>query len=160
MNEKTLLKLEYDKIIDLLVDQASSETGKMRCKSLMPMTNLEEIYIAEEQTAAAFTRIVKKGRLSFSGCYSVEDSMKRLEVGAALSAPELLRISKVLEVANRAKSYGRHDTVDELADCLDVYFDQLSPLTPLSTEIRRCILSEDEISDDARIGRASCRERV
>ena len=149
MNEKTLLKLEYDKIIDLLVDQASSETGKMRCKSLMPMTNLEEIYIAEEQTAAAFTRIVKKGRLSFSGCYSVEDSMKRLEVGAALSAPELLRISKVLEVANRAKSYGRHDTVDELADCLDVYFDQLSPLTPLSTEIRRCILSEDEISDDA-----------
>ena len=149
MNEKTLLKLEYDKIIDLLADQASSETGKMRCKSLMPMTDLEDIHTAEEQTAAAFSRIVKKGRLSFSGCYSVEDSMKRLEVGAALSTPELLRISKVLEVAGRAKAYGRHDTVDELADCLDVYFDQLSPLTPLSTEIRRCILSEDEISDDA-----------
>ena len=149
MNEKTLLKLEYDKIIDLLADQASSETGKMRCKSLMPMTDLEDIHTAEEQTAAAFSRIVKKGRLSFSGCYSVEDSMKRLEVGAALSTPELLRISKVLEVAGRAKAYGRHDTVDELADCLDVYFDQLSPLTPLSTEIRRCILSEDEIGDDA-----------
>ena len=149
MNEKTLSKLEYDKIINLLADQASSEAGKTRCKALMPMTNLEDIGIAEEQTAAAFSRIVKKGRLSFSGCYSVEDSMKRLEVGATLSAPELLRISKVLEVASRAKTYGRHDTVDELADCLDVYFDQLSPLTPLSTEIRRCILSEDEISDDA-----------
>jgi len=149
MNEKTLLKLEYDKIINLLVDQASSESGKRRCKALLPMTDLEDINTAEEQTAAAFTRIVKKGRLSFSGCYSVEDSMKRLEIGASLSAPELLRICKLLEVANRAKAYGRHDTVDELADCLDVYFEQLSPLTPLSTEIRRCIISEDEISDDA-----------
>ncbi|MBQ8559477.1 MAG: endonuclease MutS2 [Tyzzerella sp.] len=149
MNEKTLSKLEYDKIINLLVDQASSESGKIRCKNLKPLTDLEEINTAQEQTAAAFTRIVKKGRLSFSGCYAVEDSMKRLEVGAALSAPELLRICKLLEVANRAKSYGRHDTVDELADCLDVYFEQLSPLTPLSTEIRRCIISEEEISDDA-----------
>ncbi|MBQ8804388.1 MAG: endonuclease MutS2 [Tyzzerella sp.] len=149
MNQKTLLKLEYDKIINLLVEQASSESGKRRCQELAPMTDLEEINTAEEQTAAAFTRIVKKGRLSFSGCYPVEASMKRLEVGAALSAPELLRICKLAETANRAKAYGRHDTVDELADCLDVYFEQLSPLTPLSMEIRRCILSEDEISDDA-----------
>lgn len=149
MNQKSLLKLEYNKIIDLLVDKASSESGKMRCRNLKPMTDLEEINTAEEQTAAAFSRIVKKGRLSFSGCYSVEDSMMRLEVGASLSSAELLRICKLCEVANRAKSYGRHDTVDELADCLDPYFEQLSPLTPLANEIRRCIIDEDEISDDA-----------
>lgn len=149
MNQKTLSKLEYDKIIDLLVEQASSEAGKNQCHTLKPMVDLEEINIAQEQTAAAFSRIVKKGRLSFSGCYSVEDSMMRLEVGGTLSIPELLRVCKLCEVANRAKSYGRHDTVDELADCLDSYFEQLSPLTPLSNEIRRCILSEDEISDDA-----------
>lgn len=149
MNQKTLLKLEYDKIINLLADQASSDSGKRRCKTLLPMTDLEEINTAEEQTAAAFTRIVKKGRPSFSGCYSVEDSMKRLEIGAALSSAELLRICKLAETAGRAKSYGRHDTVDELADCLDSYFEQLAPLTPLTTEIRRCIIEEDEISDDA-----------
>ena len=149
MTEKTLLKLEYNKIIELLVEHASSENGKLRCKNLKPMTDLAEIDAAQEQTAAAFTRIVKKGRLNFSGCCPVEDSMKRLEVGAALSAPELLRICKLLEVANRAKTYGRHDTVEELADCLDTYFEQLAPLTPLSTEIRRCVLSEEEISDDA-----------
>ena len=113
------------------------------------MTDIEEINTAEEQTAAAFTRLVKKGRLSFSGCYPVEASMKRLEVGAALSTSELLRICKLCETAGRAKAYGRHETVDELADCLDIYFEQLSPLTPLSMEIRRCILSEDEIADDA-----------
>ena len=149
MNQKTLTKLEYDKIIGLLVDQASSETGKNRCRALRPMIDLEEINTAQLQTAAAFSRIVKKGRLSFSGCYPVEDSMMRLEVGGTLSIPELLRVCKLCEVANRAKSYGRHDTVDELADCLDSYFEQLSPLTPLSNEIRRCIISEDEISDDA-----------
>ena len=67
MNQKTLLKLEYDKIISLLVEQASSQAGKAKCRELLPMTDLEEINTAEEQTAAAFTRIVKKGRLSFSG---------------------------------------------------------------------------------------------
>ena len=149
MNQKTLTKLEYDKIILLLVDQASSEAGKNYCRSLKPMIDLEEINIAQEQTAAAFSRIVKKGRLSFSGCYFVEDSMKRLEVGGTLNSAELLRICKLCEVANRAKAYGRHDTVDELADCLDVFFEQISPLTPLANEIRRCIIDEDEFSDDA-----------
>lgn len=149
MNKKTLLKLEYNKIIELLTEHASSEIGKNRCRALIPMIDLEEINTAEEQTAAAFSRIVKKGRLSFSGCHSVEDSMMRLEVGAALGSGELLRICKLCEAANRARSYGRHETVDELADCLDAYFEQLSPLTPLTAEIRRCILDEDEISDDA-----------
>ncbi|MEG0379579.1 MAG: endonuclease MutS2, partial [Eubacterium sp.] len=83
------------------------------------------------------------------GCYSIEESLKRLEVGASLGSGELLRICRLLECANHAKAYGRHETIEELCDCLDVYFDQLEPLTPLATEIRRCILEEDEISDDA-----------
>ena len=149
MNKKTLQKLEFDKIIELLETHASSEIGKSYCRKLMPMTNISQIESAQEQTAAAFTRIVKKGYLSFSGCYSPEESLKRLEIGAALSSGELLRICKLLEVATRAKSYGRHETVDELADCLDNFFDRLSPLTPLSSEIKRCIAAEDEINDDA-----------
>ena len=149
MNEKTLTKLEYNKIIELLTDQASSPAGKQKCKTLVPMFDLHELNLAQEQTAAAFTRIVKKGRLSFSGCYPIEDSLMRLEVGAALTCGELLKISKLLQVTNRAKSYGRHDTVDELEDCLDVFFNQLEPLTSLTNEISRCIIDEDEIADDA-----------
>ncbi len=149
MNQKTLQKLEYDKIKGLLVEYASSDAGKNRCRQLEPMITLDEINTAQEQTAAAFSRIVKKGRLSFSGCYSVEEAMMRLEVGGTLNSAELLRVCKLCEVANRAKSYGRHDTVDELSDCLDSYFEQLSPLTPLTNEIRRCIIEEDEISDEA-----------
>ena len=149
MNQKTLDKLEFPKIINMLEERASSPGGKQMCRRLKPMTDLQKITAAQEETAAAFTRIVKKGQLSFSGCYSVNESLKRLEIGSALNTAELLRIGKLLKTAARVKSYGRHDTVDEAADCLDGYFDQVTPLAPLAGEIERCILSEEEISDDA-----------
>lgn len=149
MNQKTLTKLEYHKIIAMLEDYASSFRGKQLCRRLKPMTDLERINTAQEQTAAAFTRLVKKGRISFSDAFPVEESMKRLEVGAALGSGELLRICKVLKTAACAKAYGRHDTQEDSADCLDAYFEQLEPLTLLSNEIERCIINEDEISDDA-----------
>ena len=149
MNQKTLVKLEFPKIINMLEERASSPGGKQMCRRLKPMTDLQKITAAQEETAAAFTQIVKKGQLSFSGCYSVNESLKRLEIGSALNAAELLRIGKLLKTAARVKSYGRHDTVDEAADCLDGYFDQVTPLAPLAGEIERCILSEEEISDDA-----------
>lgn len=149
MNKKSLNKLEYNKIIDMLVLHASSPAGQSRCRELIPSTSLEQIQTEQEQTAAAFSRIVKKGRLSFSGCTSVEDSIMRLEIGAALSGSELLRICKLLEASARAKTYGRHELVEDLMDCLDFFFDQLEPLSAISAEIRRCIIEEDEISDDA-----------
>lgn len=149
MNQKTLTKLEYHKIIAMLEEQASSFRGRQLCRKLKPITNLDKINTSQEQTAAAFTRLIKKGRISFSDAAPVEESMKRLEVGAALGSGELLRILKLLQTAGRVKAYGRHDTQDELTDCLDAYFEQLEPLTLLANEIERCIISEDEISDDA-----------
>ena len=149
MNQKTLLKLEYDKITALLEEQASSFRGRQLCRRLKPMTDIEKINTWQEQTAAAFTRIVKKGRPSFGDASPVEESMKRLEIGGALGSGELLRICRLLLNTARIKSYGRHDTQEELADCLDNYFEALEPLALLSGEIERCIISEEEISDDA-----------
>ena len=149
MNNKTLIKLEFDKIISMLENEASSFRGKQLCRRLKPVTDLSKIDLLQEQTAAAFTRIIKKGRISFGDAAPVEESLKRLEIGGALNTAELLRICRLLSNTARAKSYGRHDTQEDLADCLDIYFDGLEPLTPLSNEIERCIISEDEISDDA-----------
>lgn len=149
MNQKTLIKLEFDKIISRLEEEAGSFRGRQLCRRLKPMTDPEKINTYQEQTAAAYTRIVQKGRISFSDAAPVEESMKRLEVGAALSIPELLRICRLLTNAARVKSYGRHDTQEDAADCLDVYFEQIEPLSVLSGEIERCIISDDEISDDA-----------
>ena len=149
MNNKTLIKLEFDKIISMLENEASSFRGKQLCRRLKPVTDLTKIDLLQEQTAAAFTRIIKKGRISFGDAAPVEESLKRLEIGGALNTAELLRICRLLSNTARAKSYGRHDTQEDLADCLDIYFDGLEPLTPLSNEIERCIISEDEISDDS-----------
>ena len=149
MNQKTLTKLEFDKITSLLEEEASSFRGQQLCRRLKPMTDLEKINTFQDQTAAAFTRIVQKGRISFGDAAPIEESMKRLEIGGSLSITELLRISRLLSNTARVKSYGRHDTQAEMSDCLDIFFDRLEPLTPLTNEIERCIVSEDEISDDA-----------
>lgn len=149
MNSKTLHKLEYNKIISLLADHASSESGKQLCRSLLPQTELSVIEQMQEETAAAFTRIIKKGRPSFGGCVPIEASLKRLELGASLGSGELLSIGRLLDCAGQIKSYGRHETVDEFPDCLDSYFHRLEPVTRVASEIRRCILEEDVIADDA-----------
>ena len=149
MNKKTLIKLEYDKIINLLIDQASSFSGKEKCRKLKPKTDINEINRMQEETAASFTRIVKKGHLSLSNCNPVNESLRRLEIGSTLGSGELLRICKLLETAGHAKAYGRRDNNDSETDCLDPFFEELEPLSLVSTEINRCILAEDEISDDA-----------
>ncbi len=154
MQKKTLAKLEYNKIIDLLADQASSFGGKELCRKLKPMTSLSEIEKAQAETEAALSRIVKKGRPYFDGNQPVGESLKRLEIGGDLGAGELLRIGNLLDCAARVSSYGKHETAAEAADCLDPYFTDLDPLPRLSAEIRRCILGENEqgeaqISDEA-----------
>ena len=149
MNKKSLYKLEYNKIIEKLTEHAGSFGGQERCRKLKPKTEISEIERMQEETAAAFTRIVKKGRPSFGGCSPVSESMMRLEIGGTLGSGELLRICKVLETAGHVKNYGHHVNADDMQDILDGYFEQLVPVSILSTEIRRCIPAEDEISDDA-----------
>ena len=148
MNRKIFQKLDFDKIIATLEEQASSLGGKQLCRDIKVMKDLQLINTFQEQTAAAFTRIVKKGRFSFGDVFSVGESVKRLEIGGALGTGELIRICRLLQTTNRAKSYGRLEKQDEL-DCLDIYFGQLQPLTNIADEIDRCIISEDEISSNA-----------
>lgn len=149
MNKKVLRVLEYNKIIEELTQKATSEQGKKLASSLVPMTNPEEITTAQQETADALTRLFQKGSTSFGGNKDLGFAIKSLEVGSALSITELLRIAAFLENVNRIKSYGRTERDDLPGDSLDVYFDSLEPLTPLAGEIRRCILSEEEIADDA-----------
>lgn len=149
MNEKALKTLEYNKIITLLTEQATSQSGKNLCRELRPMIDLNDIRSAQQQTGDALTRIYQKGSLSFSGTHDVGASLKRLEIGGILNIEELLRVTSLLEVAKRAKAYSRKERDDGKMDSLDEYFSCLEPLTPLQDEIRRCILSENEIADDA-----------
>ena len=153
MNKKALKTLEYEKIISQLTEYAGSAPGKLLCKNLVPSSDLNEIRQAQAETSDAVTRVRMKGNLSLSGVRDIRDSLKRLEIGSALSIPELLSISSLLTVCARARSYGRHDVSEEFPDdSLDEMFRELEPLTPENNEIKRCILSEDEVADDASPG--------
>lgn len=149
MNHKAYKALEYYKIINMLTDKASSSMGKEICKKLEPSTDIDEIRHMQTQTKDALTRLFQKGNISFGSVKDIRGSLKRLEIGSSLGIGELLSICSLLENTNRVKAYSRSDRGDSLPDSLDGMFSALEPLTPLTTEIRRCILSEDEISDDA-----------
>ncbi len=160
MNKKVLKTLEYYKIIDMLSEFATSASGKELCNNLEPSTDLVEIKLTQQQTADALTRIYQKGSLSFSGTHNVGASLKRLEIGGTLNIEELLKIASLLEVAKRAKTYSRSDRGDTKADSLDEFFSRIEPLTPLLEEIRRCIISEDEIADDASVNLRNIRRSM
>lgn len=160
MNQKALQTLEYNKIIAKLAEYATSPLGRELCNALIPSSNLDEIIQTQTETTDALTRIRQKGGISFSGIHSISDSLKRLEIGSSLGIVELLSISSQLTVAARAKSYGRHEESPLPSDSLEEMFRALEPLTPLNAEIKRCILSEDEISDDASPGLRHVRRQM
>lgn len=152
MNQKALNSLEYYKIIEQLVEKASSPMGKELCRNLLPSTDIYEIRHMQTQTKDALTRLFQKGNISFGSVKDIRGSLKRLEIGSSLGISELLSVAGLLENTNRVKAYSRNERGDSLPDSLDGMFSSLEPLTPLSSEIRRCILSQDEISDDASSG--------
>lgn len=154
MNYKSLTTLEYDKIIDRLVSFAASDKAKERLKKLVPMTDIHDINAALSETSDALSRVYAKGAVSFGGVHDIGASVKRLEIGSSLNTVELLHISSLLTAAARVKNYYEDST-----DSLTGYFHALEPLTPLNTEIKRCILSEDEISDDASANLRSIRRQ-
>lgn len=149
MNTKSLKTLEYNKIIAQLETYASSPLGRDLCRNLVPSIDVHEIRQMQKETSDALTRVRQKGSISFTGLKDVGGSLKRLEIGSSLNITELLAISSMLTIAARAKAYGRHEDDDEYEDSLEEMFRLLEPLTPLNNEIKRCILSEDEISDEA-----------
>ena len=179
MNEKAIRILEYPKIIEQLISCASSQPGKALCRSLSPSADLGEILTLQSETADALRRLYAKGGLSFSGLRDLRADIRRLEIGSALGAEELLSIGRLLEIALKARQYedvdadgfraqssvlsrseethlsgqSRRSPEEEdpvnADDSLSSLFRLLDPVPSLSREIHRCILSEDEIADDA-----------
>ena len=163
MNPKTYKTLEYTKIIERLTELASSPLGREMCEKLEPSIDLDEITLLQKQTSDALSRLWKKGAVSFSGTRDIRGSLKRLEIGSTLSAKEILDISSVLNVALRIKPLAKisdKDDSDEYEDSLAEYFSSIEPLSPVNNELKRCIIAEDEIADDASANLSSIRRSI
>ncbi|MBR6469759.1 MAG: endonuclease MutS2, partial [Lachnospiraceae bacterium] len=168
MNEKVLKTLEYDKIISMLAEYAGSEPGRGRCMELKPVSQLDEVLRLQRETFDAVGRLLRNGSISFGGNRAVEAALMRLDKGSSISTEELLNIASLLENAARVRSYGSGDggrsgdrdrspagsggseeTESRPVSPLSALFEGLAPLSPISSEIRRCIMGIDEIADDA-----------
>lgn len=149
MNERALRILEYDKIIALLQEEADSAPGRSKCAQLLPMKDVHAIRDALENTADAVARIFRKGNVSFGSNREMKDTLRALSIGATLDMRELLQIAALCENAARVRSHGKSDGEEDKRDSLSAYYEALEPLRPLTDEIRRCILSEEEIAPDA-----------
>jgi len=163
MNEKVLHTLEYYKIIDMLSECATSAPGRALCRALLPSCDLSEIRFSQQETTDALARIRTKGQLSFGGTRDVGASLKRLEIGAPLSAPELMHIGELLRNAERAREYGVHPADEDgenPPDCLEGQFRGLDPLPDEARELSRCILGENLIADTASPGLNQVRRRL
>lgn len=166
MNKKAQRTLEYDKIIQLLAECAGSFLGQEKCKNLKPSIDLDEIRILQQETTDALSYLIQKGSISFSGLRDIMPALKRLEIGSTLGIVELLNISSLLNVASRIKAYSRPDKSEEYdsdtqtTDSLSSRFSYIEPLTNLNNEIKRCIISEEEISDDASPGLSQVRRTI
>ena len=149
MNTKVLTTLEYTKIIDLLTEKADSEPGKKLCRELVPSTDLSAIRTAQRETKDALARLFRIGSTSFGSNRDLGFSIRSLEIGSSLSMSELLKLASFLDNVSRIKTYGKKEREDFPNDSLDAYFEGLTPMTQLVNEINRCILSEEEMADDA-----------
>lgn len=149
MNQKVYHTLEYYKILDMLAGYASCEETRKRALALTPITDAAEIEHLQQTTSDALSRLYKGSGISFAGIHNVNASLKRLDIGGSLNTTELLHICSLLEVAKRAKAYDRSDRADDKTDSLSPLFSQIEPLSPLLEEIKRCVIGEDEIADDA-----------
>ena len=149
MNQKALKTLEFDKIIHILTAYAASEGAKEMCRKLVPYDNINDVERAQRETADALRRVYRKGSVSFGGIRDIRGSLKRLEIGGILGMGELLQIMSLLETAGKIRQYGQREADDTSRDSLDESFEFLDPVPTLASEIRRCILADDEMADDA-----------
>lgn len=149
MNQKVFKTLEYTKIRTILADKASSPGGKRLCQELTPFDSLSALQKALKETSDALSRLWHGGSLSFSGVHDITASIKRLEVGSTLSQSELLEVSRLLDTALRVKGFGRNEQDEDREDSLTEYFQGIEPLSPVNNELKRCIVSEEELADDA-----------
>jgi len=154
LNNKSLSTLEYNKIISRLVSFACSDGAKQILHKLEPMTDIDKINTALDYTNDALTRVYQKGSVDFSRIKDIRGSIARLKVGSSLNALELLNISMLLECAARIKGY-----YEQRADSIQPLIDMLDPVTLLNNAIKKCIISEDEISDDASANLRSIRRQ-
>ena len=161
MNEKTIRILEYSKIIDRLVSLTASSLGSELAKQLMPDNDFEKVKINLKETSDGVNFISRRGSPPLGGIHDIRDSIRRADIGSMLNPGELIRVAGVLRAVRNLKNYSSGDNirtdddnvVGELISCLEA-------AKRVEDKINLCILSEEEISDNASSALGNIRRQI
>ena len=154
--EKSMLTLELPRVLELLASCAVTDEGKERALSLRPMTDLDDVRRAQEETTAAVKLLVLRGTPGFAGIHPVAASLQRADMGGSLNTRELLEIAAVLRAARTAGEYGAGEEKSPISHL----FRALTPNKFLEETITNSIVGEDELADSASPELASIRRHM
>lgn len=160
MNEKALKTLEYTKIRDRLSALTLSPMGKEKCDELVPMHDIDAITREQKETTEAVNMSLKKGRLPLGGIKDIRTQLGRAEAGGVLGIEELMAVGDFLYVCRKVKNYAKQENKADVFPVLEDYFEIVKTITNLEKEISRCIVNEQEISDDASSGLRTVRREI
>ena len=160
MNEKALKTLEYTKIRDKLVSLALSPMGKEKCSELLPISDMGSITREQKETTEAVNMALKKGRLPLGGIKDIRPQLDRSVAGGVLGIDELMAVGEFLYVCRKVKNYAKQENKGDVFPVLEDYFNVVKPITSVENEITRCIINEQEISDDASSGLRAVRREI
>ena len=160
MNDKALKTLEYTKIRERLTAQALSPMGKEKCSALVPLDNISEIVREQKETTEAVNMALKKGRLPLGGIKDIRSHLERAEAGGVLAIDELMAVGEFLYVCRKVKNYSKQENKADTFPVLEDYFAIVKTINNVENEINRCILNEQEISDDASSGLRTVRREI
>lgn len=151
MNEKTLYKLEFHKIREILKSFALTEGGKNQIGNLMPICDFKEVQVLQKETAEAISMSIKKGRIPLANLKEIQPILKRVEIGALLNSSEILHIRDILRASRQVKNYQKENEQQKeySYDHLEGYFESLLVYSALEREIDRCIIAPEQFADAA-----------
>ena len=154
--EKSMLTLELPKVLELLAGCAVTDEGRERARTLRPMTDMDDVRRAQEETTAAVKLLVMKGTPGFAGIHPVAASLQRADMGGSLNTRELLEIAAVLRAARTAGDYGAGEEKSPISHL----FQALTPNKFLEETITNSVVGEDELADSSSPELASIRRHM
>ncbi len=147
---RSLSILEYDKILDRLVNHARTIYGRELCYGLVPTSDLPLVEEWQKETEDSLEFLVKEGALPLGGVNDVRDAVRFSDTGATLTMKNLLNIAQFLRTVERLYHVEPKSLQVEISEhAMLRELKQLIPLEALEKEISMAITGENEMNDRA-----------
>ena len=149
--DKALKVLEYDKIIEMLLDLTQGELARDLVENLEPSNDIDEIRRMQEETSEAYRVLVRYGDIDYSAASHIKHLVSKASLGSMLFIEDLYDIMQNIFLVSSIKRYLKTSIEDENLNLnhLRKLYDSLASLDDLKKKLSMTIVSRDEVADSA-----------